>query len=50
MHTSKLTECLTSIVIFQYHLVRRCNVQIYTISRPSDLSVGGYALAITKKV
>ena len=42
MCTSKLTNCLTSIVIIQYHLVRWCKVEIYTTDRPSDLSVGVY--------
>ena len=42
MHTSKLTKCLASIVIFHYHLVRWCKLQIHTISRLSDLSVGLY--------
>ena len=41
MHTSKLTRYLPSI-IFQYHLVRRCKLEIHTIGRPSDLSVGVY--------
>ena len=42
MHTSKLTRCLPSIVIFQYHLARWCKLEIHTIGRPSDLSVGVY--------
>ena len=46
MHTSKLTKCFTSIVIFQYHLVRWCKLQIHTIGRPSDLSVGVYTQVI----
>ena len=50
MHTSKLTKCLTSIVIFQYLLVRWCKLQIYTIDRPSDLSVGAYTQVISKIV
>ena len=48
MHTSKLTECLTSIVIFQYHLGRWCKLQIHRIGRTSDLSVGLYTQAISK--
>ena len=37
MHTSKLTKCLTSVVIFQYHLVRWCKLEIHTIGRLSGL-------------
>ena len=40
MHTSKLTKCLTSIVIFQYYLVRWCKLPIHIIGRLADLSVG----------
>ena len=40
MHTSKFTKCLTSTVIFQYHLDRWCKLQIHTIDRLSDLGVG----------
>ena len=47
MHTGKLTKCLTSIVIFQYHLVRWCKLEIHKIGRPSDLSVGVYTQAIS---
>ena len=42
MHTSKLTNCLASIVIIQYHLARWCKFEIHTIDRPSDLSVDVY--------
>ena len=48
--TSKLIKCWTSIVIFQYHLVRRCKLQIHTIGRASDLRVGVYTHDINKKV
>ena len=37
MHTSKLTKPLTSIVIFQYRLVRWCELEINTIDRPSGI-------------
>ena len=40
MHTSKLTKSLTSIVIFQYHLVRWCELEINTIGRPSGIHKG----------
>ena len=40
MHTSKSTESLTSIVIFQYHLVRRCKLEIHAIGGPSDIHTG----------
>ena len=40
MHSSKLTKCLTSIVIFQCHLIRWCKLEIHTTGRSSDLSVG----------
>ena len=33
VHASKLTKCLTSIVIFQYRLVRWCKFEIHTIGR-----------------
>ena len=39
MHTSKLRNCLTSIIIFQDHLVSWCKLE-HTIGRPLDLSVG----------
>ena len=48
--TSKLTKCWTSIVIFQYHLVRWCKLQIHTIGRASDRRVGVYTHDINKKV
>ena len=40
MHTSKLTKSLTSIVIFQYRLVRWCKLEINTIGRPSGIHTG----------
>ena len=39
MHTSKLTKCLTLNVIFYYHLVSWCKLQLHTIGETSNLSV-----------
>ena len=50
MHTSKLTKYLTSLVILYCHLVRWCKLEIHTNGRPSDLSVGVYTQAMSKKV
>ena len=49
MHTSKLTNCLASIVIIQYHLVRWCKLEIHAIDRSSNLSVGVYTQTITAR-
>ena len=35
IHNNKLIKCLTSIVIFQYHVLRQCKLEIHTIVRPS---------------
>ena len=48
--TSKLIKCWISIVIFQYHLVRWCKLQIHAIGRASDLGVGVCTHDINKKV
>ena len=40
MHTSKLTKSVTSSVIFQYHLVRWCKLEIHTIGRSSGIHTG----------
>ena len=50
IHTSKLTKCLTSMVIFEYHFVKWCKLKINTIGIPSDLSVCLHAQAMNKKV
>ena len=40
MYSSKLTKCFTSIVIFQYHLVRWCKLKIHITGRPSGVHAG----------
>ena len=50
MNTSKLITYLKSIVIFQYHLIRSCQLQIHKICRASDLSLGVYKQVISMKV
>ena len=40
MYTSKLTKSFTSIIIFQYHLVRWCKLEIDTIGKPSGIQTG----------
>ena len=40
MDTSKLTKSLTSIVIFQYGIVKWWKLEVHTISRPSDIHTG----------
>ena len=40
MHTSKLSKSLTSIVFFQYRLVKWCNLEIHTNGRPSGIHTG----------
>ena len=50
METSKLTKYLTSITIFHYHLIGWRNMQIDTIGRPSDPSLGVKTQDIRRKV
>ena len=49
MYASKLTKCLTSVIIFQYYLLRWRKLK-HAIGKPSDLSVGVYTQGIRKKV
>ena len=43
MHTSELTKCLTSVVIFHYQLVSWRKF-IHATGGPSDLSLGVYTV------
>ena len=48
IHNSKLTKFLTSLVIFQYHLVTWYKFKVHATGRFSDLSMAIYTQAIKK--
>ena len=50
MNTSKLTKLLTSIVIFQYRLVRWCKLEIHPIGRPSGIHTGYQQESLQKEL